>query len=167
MSFHSRRLLCSVICLCVCLCPLSAIGEITPRSTWEQYYETPGDYSSYTNTATESGLNGTLLKIEGTLVSKDHGDFKLYNWTVAQSDGKPWIVLIPSDYAGVEIGSTLTCYGVYLGAATNAGNTPVVLVNRLDVSMIVLEKKKQPRFEKYEGLSLEERQKEASKFIGK
>jgi len=140
-----------VITILVAATPALGIG--LPKEEWEKFYQVP-EYARFNSTAEENGLNGTLLKIEGRVVANESIREGIM-WTVMHKDGDLWGILLTADYKDVELGSEIICYGVYIGAAKNFDTLPVVKPMRLQVTLVMREKKVKLT-DKYEGLSFEE-----------
>ncbi len=104
-------------------------GEVSEDYYWQSFYINP-KYDKYEMPASENGLEGTLVQIEGKITDIKNGD-DMDVYYLTEENGNIWIALMYNDNPITpEIGEEITAYGEYEGLASNYDEKPYVLLLR-------------------------------------
>ena len=99
-----------------------------PTEAWMKYYG-KADYDQFNSPASENGLDGKMIWINGTVKERMAVDGQ-YVWIVEQADGRKWMAATgPQEYS-IGDGTDVTIYGVYLGTSSKLDNLPSLLILR-------------------------------------
>ncbi|MGC4020402.1 MAG: hypothetical protein QM793_15060 [Muricomes sp.] len=105
----------------------SASEDDAQKYYWQSFYE-KADYEKYKTPASENGLDGTLISVEGTITQIYHvedDENKLVGIIINDENKHNWISLMNVENNDIpDEGDKITAYMVYLGISSNHNNYP-------------------------------------------
>ncbi len=103
--------------------------NVSGSDYWKDFYIEP-NYDDYNSPAAENGLDGTLIRVTGTITDKkSSGDFEAYYLTT--DDGNTWLLTLQNNNEIVpEVGDTITAYGDYGGQSSVFDDLPAMYLIR-------------------------------------
>ena len=128
-----KRLLAAVLAVVMCMgCVSIAVAEESEGDAWRDLYKAPG-YGLFTTPASENGLAGLFLKIEGKVIEEWEMPSGLIGLKVENSSGEIWLIGLTASSHRESLGKDMTVFGSYLGTARNYDELPAVTCIRYEV----------------------------------
>lgn len=153
-----RKKICSIIALVICgiwlvigIAGLANDGEdsketsVVKEETLEEFiidgFE-KAEYEKYNSYASENGLAGDLIYVEGTVINQTiiaDSDIDALSVVIEQEDGNRWCIGVPVESKIEEIeGKNVRIFGTYQGFS-DAVNLPAIIVASEDAKIQVKE----------------------------
>jgi hypothetical protein len=121
-----RYLSIMVVAVLVLCLPLTALAF-----PWSYLYTEP-NYPDYVTPASENGLNGTMLYVEGRVQQEYVSDDSLV-WDILDTRGNRWIAYAGGESAKGWKNKLVTVYGFYLGVSEVYDKTPTIFALRYSI----------------------------------